>query len=71
MWTCSLGTPPASVLRSLYQLMAGAGLLSTTHSSTSASRPSISGAGAGAEGEIVTFGTTGQGISVLVLVGLN
>ena len=71
VWTCSLGTPPASVLRSLYQLMAGAGLLSTTQSSTSASRPSISGAGAGAEGEIVTFGTTGQGISVLVLVGLN
>ena len=69
--TWSLGTPPASVLRSLYQLMAGAGLLSTTQSSTSASRPSISGAGAGAEGEIVTFGTTGQGISVLVLVGLN
>ena len=67
--TCSLGTPLPSVWMSLYQLMAGAGLLSTTQSSTSASRPSISGAGAGAEGEIVTFGTTGQGISVLV--GLN
>ena len=58
MWTCSLGTPPASVLRSLYQLMAGAGLESTSQSSTRASRPSISGAGAGAVGVIVTLGIT-------------
>ena len=56
--TCSLGTPLPSVWMSLYQLMAGRGLESTSQSSTRESRPSISGAGAGAVGLIVTLGIT-------------